>query len=76
MIGKLIKHEMKSGARRMGNIYLAAAIACGAMLFSAFFKSGFMRFVTSAAVVVIAAVAVVDFVTTPGAFPFIMIFPL
>lgn len=59
MIGKLIKHEMKAGARRMSNIYLAAAIACGAMLFSAFFKSGFMRFITSATVVVIAAVAVI-----------------
>ena len=59
MIGKLIKHEMKAGARRMSNIYLAAAIASGAMLFSAFFKSGFMRFITSAAVVIIAAVAVV-----------------
>ena len=59
MTGRLIKHELKAGARRMSNIYIAAAIACGAMLFSAFFKSGFMRFVTSAAVVVITAVAVV-----------------
>lgn len=59
MTGKLIKHELKAGARRMGNIYLAAAIACGAMLFSAFFKNGFMRFVSSAAVVIVAAVAVI-----------------
>lgn len=43
----------------MGSIYLAALIACGAMLFSAFFKSGFMRFVSSAAVVAVAAVAVI-----------------
>lgn len=59
MTGKLIKHELKAGARRMGNIYLAAFIACGAMIVSAFFKSGFMRFVSSAAVVVVAAVAVI-----------------
>ncbi len=59
MTGKLIKHELKAGARRMGNIYLAALIACGAMLFSAFFKSGFMRFVSSAAVVIVTAVAVI-----------------
>lgn len=59
MIGKLIKHELKAGARRMSNIYLAAFIACGAMLFSAFFKSGFMRFLTSAAVIIIAGIAVV-----------------
>lgn len=59
MTGKLIKHELKAGARRMGNIYLAALIACVAMLFSAFFKSGFMRFISSAAVVAVAAVAVI-----------------
>lgn len=59
MTGKLIKHELKAGARRMGNIYIAAGIACVAMLVSAFFKSGFMRFITSAAVVIVAAVAVV-----------------
>ena len=59
MTGKLIKHELKAGARRMGNIYLAAGIACFAMLVSAFFKSGIMRFFTSAAVVAVAAVAVV-----------------
>lgn len=59
MTGKLIKHDFISGARRMGNIYLAALIACGAMLISSFFKSGFLRFITSAAVIVIAFVAVV-----------------
>ena len=59
MTGRLIKHELKAGARRMGSIYFAALIACGAMLFSAFFKSGFMRFISSAAVVVVAAVAVI-----------------
>ena len=59
MTGKLIKHELKAGARRMSNIYIAAGIACLAMLFSAFFKNGFMRFITSAAVVVIAAIAVI-----------------
>lgn len=59
MTGRLIKHELKAGARRMSNIYIAAGIACLAMLFSAFFKSGFMRFITSAAVVVIAAIAVI-----------------
>ena len=59
MTGRLIKHELKAGARRMSNIYIAAGIACLAMLFSAFFKNGFMRFITSAAVVVIAAIAVI-----------------
>lgn len=59
MTGKLIKHELKAGAVRMSNIYLAAFIACGAMLVSAFFKSGFMRFITSALVIGVAAVAVV-----------------
>lgn len=59
MIGKLIKHDLIAGARRMGNIYLAAVIACAAMLFSAFLKSGFLRFLTSSAVVVIAFIAVI-----------------
>lgn len=59
MTGKLIKHELKAGARRMGNIYLAALIACIAMLFSAFTNSGFMRFISSVAVVIVAAVAVI-----------------
>ena len=38
MTGRLIKHELKAGARRMSNIYIAAGIACLAMLFSAFFR--------------------------------------
>lgn len=59
MIGKLIKHDLKAGARRMGNIYLAAAIAIGAMLFSALFNSGFLRFICSIAVVIVAFVAVI-----------------
>lgn len=59
MTGKLIKHDLIAGARRMGNIYLAAIIACGAMLLSAFLKSGFLRFLCSAAVIVIAFIAVV-----------------
>lgn len=59
MTGKLIKHDLIAGARRMGNIYLAALIACGAMLLSAFLKSGFLRFLCSAAVIVIAFIAVV-----------------
>lgn len=59
MIGKLIKHEFKAGIRRMGNIYLAAAIAIGAMLFSALFNSGFLRFVCSIAVIAVALVAVI-----------------
>ena len=44
MIGKLIKHDLKAGARRMGNIYLAALIASGAMIVSAFIESGLLRF--------------------------------
>ena len=59
MIGKLIKHDLKAGARRMGNIYLAAAIAIGAMLVSAFFNNGILRFICSVAVVIVAFVAVV-----------------
>lgn len=59
MIGKLIKHDFIAGARRMGNIYLAALIACGAMLLSAFLKSGFVRFLCSAAVIIIAFIAVI-----------------
>lgn len=59
MTGKLIKHDLIAGARRMGNIYLAAFIACGAMLLSAFLKSGFLRFLCSAAVIVIAFIAVI-----------------
>ena len=59
MIGKLIKHDLIAGARRMGNIYLAAVIACAALLFSSLVKSGFLRFLSSAAVFVIACIAVV-----------------
>lgn len=59
MIGKLIKHDLKAGARRMGNIYLAALIACVAMLVSSFINSGFLRFLCSAAVIIIAFVAVI-----------------
>lgn len=59
MIGKLLKNDFKAGLRSMGNIYLAALIACGAMVISAFFKSGFVSFLTSAAVIVIAFVAVI-----------------
>ena len=59
MTGKLIKHDLKSGARRMGNIYLVAFIASVAMIFSALIETGtLMKFLSSAAVVVIAAVAV------------------
>lgn len=43
----------------MGNIYLAAVIACAALLFSSLVKSGFLRFLSSAAVFVIACIAVV-----------------
>ncbi len=59
MIGKLIKHDLKAGVRQMGNIYLAAVIAIGAMLFSALFNSGFLRFLCSVAVVIVAFVAVI-----------------
>lgn len=60
MTGKLIKHDLKSGARRMGNIYLVAFIASMAMIFSALFETGLlMKFLSSASVVVIAAVAVI-----------------
>ncbi len=59
MIGKLIKHDLKSGARRMGNIYLAALIASVAMIFSAFIESGFVRFLSTLVVIVVAFVAVI-----------------
>ena len=59
MIGKLIKHDLKAGARRMGNIYLAALIASGAMIVSAFLESGIIRFLCSMVVVVVAFVAVI-----------------
>ena len=59
MIGKLIKHDLKAGARRMGNIYLAALIASGAMIVSAFIESGLLRFLSSMVVVVVAFVAVI-----------------
>ncbi|MBR5234343.1 MAG: hypothetical protein IKW03_09045 [Clostridia bacterium] len=59
MIGKLIKHDLKSGARRMGNIYLAALIASCAMIFSAFIESGFVRFLSTLVVIVVAFVAVI-----------------
>lgn len=59
MIGKLIKHDLIAGARRMGNIYLAAIIACGALLFSSLLNNGFLRFLSSAAVFIIACIAVI-----------------
>ena len=59
MIGKLIKHDLKAGARRMGNIYLAALIASGAMVVSAFLESGIIRFLSSMVVVVVAFIAVI-----------------
>lgn len=59
MIGKLIKHDLKAGARRMGNIYLAALIASGAMVLSAFLESGIIRFLSSMVVVVVAFIAVI-----------------
>ncbi len=59
MIGKLIKHDLKAGARRMGNIYLAAGIASGAMVISAFLESGLLRFLSSMVVVVVAFIAVI-----------------
>lgn len=43
----------------MGNIYLAALIACVAMLVSSFTNSGFLRFLCSAAVIIVAFVAVI-----------------
>lgn len=59
MIGKLIKHDLKAGARRMGNIYLAALIASVAMVISAFLESGLLRFLSSMVVVVVAFIAVI-----------------
>lgn len=59
MIGKLIKHDLKDGARRMGNIYIAAAIAVIALLISAFFNNGILKFITSAAIILVAFVAVI-----------------
>ncbi|MCD7828457.1 MAG: hypothetical protein LUG85_07990 [Clostridiales bacterium] len=67
MIGKLIKNDLKAGARQMANIYLAAAIACVAMLASAFVQSGFLRFLCSAALIIIAGIAVIiTFVSVVG----------
>lgn len=60
MTGKLIKNDLKSGASIMGNIYLSAAIAVAALLFSALFKTGsLVKFLLSLAVVIIAFIAVV-----------------
>ncbi len=59
MIGKLIKHDLKDGARRMGNIYVAAGIAVIALLISAFFNSGLLKFITSAAIIIVAFISVV-----------------
>lgn len=59
MIGKLIKNDLKAGIRQMGNIYLAAAIAIGAMLFSALFNNGILKFLSSAAVVVVTLIVVI-----------------
>ena len=54
MIGKLIKHDLKDGARRMGNIYAAAGIAVVALLISAFVNSGILKFIASAAIIIVA----------------------
>lgn len=59
MIGKLIKNDLKAGIRQMGNIYLAAAIAIGAMLFSALFNNGILKFLSSAAVIVVTLIVVI-----------------
>ena len=60
MTGKLIKHDLKAGVRRMGTIYLVAFIASMAMIFTSIAETGIlMKFLTSAAVVIIAAVAVI-----------------
>ncbi len=59
MIGKLIKHDLKDGARRMGNIYAAAGIAVVALLISAFTNSGILKFITSAAIIIVAFVSVI-----------------
>lgn len=59
MIGKLIKHDLIAGARRMGNIYASAAIAIVALLISAFFNNGFLKFICSAAIIIVAFVAVI-----------------
>ncbi len=59
MIGKLIKHDLKDGARRMVNIYGAAAIAVVALLLSAFVNSGVLKFIASIAIVLVAFVAVI-----------------
>lgn len=59
MIGKLIKHDLKAGARQMSRIYFAALIACVAMIFSSFTKSGFLRILSFGAVAVIAAIAII-----------------
>lgn len=59
MIGKLIKHDLKDGVRRMGNIYIAAAIAVIALLISAFSNSGILKFIASAAIIIVAFVSVI-----------------
>ena len=59
MIGKLIKHDLKDGARRMGNIYAAAGIAVVALLISAFVNSGILKFIASAAIIIVAFVSVI-----------------
>ncbi len=59
MLGKLLKHDLKAGARRMGNIYLAALIAGFAMIFSSFTQNGIVKFLSISAVIVIAGIAVI-----------------
>ena len=60
MLGKLIKHDFISGARRMGTIYLIAAIAAIAMIITSFFQSGtILKYLTLSVVVLVAFAAVV-----------------
>jgi len=60
MLGKLIKHDFISGARRMSTIYLIEAIAIIAMVVTSYFQNGsILKYVSLTAVVLIAFAAVI-----------------
>lgn len=60
MLGKLIKHDFISGARRMSTIYLIEAIAIIAMIVTSYFQNGSMlKYISLAAVVLVAFAAVI-----------------
>lgn len=59
MLGKLMKHEFKSSAHSVMNIYIAAAVAIAAMLLSYAVKVTWVGIVGSIALIIIGLVCVV-----------------